>query len=338
MLALFAIPEPTTLAIRELIPPVLRGENAADLSPATRAHLEAVAHEAQTENALTYLRDECAGRLKQPGAARSVEYLLAAACALNGEIERAHQTLLRLGEGLAASKQWEPLAAVAERALALEETQAAARLLVKAHEGLKKDPERIDALLRAWQIVPDDLDLGLLLAVRYGEAGEGEQRRALLAELMPRFAEESRWAGLEEVALEFVEHQDNDALVRLIQLLPGIAANEALKEARQLLDIAFPPLAKAGAAGATHASLRKLGRLVLEKHGPAAVEVFRAPLVEALRQGPAKELPNPDAAGSTSPGSRTPSSRWPRRSSGATPARRWLQDAPSGTARSAPGA
>src|SRR6266487_2682065 len=72
-----------TLPIRELLPPVLRGDLAADLAPATRAHLAAVAHEAQTEKALSFLRDECAARLKQPDPPRAVEYLLAAACALN---------------------------------------------------------------------------------------------------------------------------------------------------------------------------------------------------------------------------------------------------------------
>ena len=72
------------MPIREQLPPVLRGEVAADLSPESRAHLEALAHEAQGERALAFLRDECAGRLKQPRATLGVEYLLAAACALNG--------------------------------------------------------------------------------------------------------------------------------------------------------------------------------------------------------------------------------------------------------------
>src|SRR5689334_11285210 len=103
------------MAIRETLSSVLRGDEAADLSPKARERLESLAHEAQAEGRVTLLRDECAGRLKQGGASHAVEYLLAASCAWNGEIERAHQTLLVLGEKLAAEKQWETLAAVAER-------------------------------------------------------------------------------------------------------------------------------------------------------------------------------------------------------------------------------
>jgi len=166
------------MPIREQLPPVLRGEVAADLTPESRAHLEALAHEAQGERALVFVRDECAGRLKQPRATPGIEYLLAAACATNGEIERAHQTLLTLGEKLATGKQWEPLAEVAERALELETSAAAVRLLVSAHEGLGEPAARLAALRRAWSLQPEDLELALKLAVRLGEAGEGEERRA----------------------------------------------------------------------------------------------------------------------------------------------------------------
>ena len=144
------------MAIKENLSSVLRGEESVDLSLQARERLESLAHDAHVEGRITTLRDECAARIKQGGASHAVEYLLAAACALNGEVERAHQTLLTLGEKLAAEKSWEPLAAVAERALGLEDTQAAARLLVKAHEGLRKDPARIEALERAWSIIPDD--------------------------------------------------------------------------------------------------------------------------------------------------------------------------------------
>jgi hypothetical protein len=66
--------------------------------------------------------------------------------------------LLTLGERLAESKDWEPLAAVAGRALDLEETQAAARLLVKAHEGLGGDRARLAARSRASGATPDRLE------------------------------------------------------------------------------------------------------------------------------------------------------------------------------------
>jgi transcription elongation factor GreA len=288
--------KPTSMSIREQLPPVLRGETAAEPTPESRAHLEAVAHEAQSEGRLELVRDECAARLRQRGASAGVEYLLAAACALNGELERAHQTLLVLGDKLAVAGAWEPLAAVAERALALETTAAAVRLLVTAHEGLKREPERIEVLRRAWSLLPDDLELGLLLAVRLGEAGEGEERRLLLAELLPRFAAESRYAGLEEAALEFVEHDDVDGLARLVQTLPVLVEQDALRECGQLLEIAFPPVAKAEAAGTVHAALRAAATLAIEKHGPAAGEPFRHAVVESLKQGPARSLPDPAPA------------------------------------------
>src|SRR5437867_3416001 len=153
------------------LPRILRGDEAADLGPDARARLEVLAHQAQETGQVARARDECAARLRQGNPSPEVEYLLAAACALNGEVERASQALLTLGEKLAAEARWEPLAAVAERALGLQETQAAARLLVRAHEGLGQDPARIEALERAALITPEDLELGLLLAQRLGEAG-----------------------------------------------------------------------------------------------------------------------------------------------------------------------
>src|SRR5207244_1401095 len=113
--------------------PILRGDEAADLGPESRARIAALADAAEADDALTLLRDECAARLRQPGASPGVELLLAEACAHHGEFERALQTLLALGERLAAARRWEPLAAIAERSLAIEETAAAAHLLVKAH-------------------------------------------------------------------------------------------------------------------------------------------------------------------------------------------------------------
>src|SRR5215470_12587366 len=159
------------MPVRDELPSILRGDQHADLKPADRLALETLAAEAAANDQTAMVRDECAARLKQPGASPAVDYLLAAACALRGERERALQTLLALGERLGQGKRWEPLAAVAERALELDETAAGAHLLVRAHEGLKKDPARVDALYRAWRILPDDLELGLLLAVRLGDTG-----------------------------------------------------------------------------------------------------------------------------------------------------------------------
>ena len=279
-------------SIRERLPAVLRGDVGADLSPESRAEIEALAHSAEGKGDLKFVRDECAARLRQGAATPGVDYLLAAACALNGEVERAHQTLLALGERLVQAKQWEPLAAVAERALALEETHAAARLLVRAHEGLKKDPARIEALERAWAIVPDDLEIGLLLAVRLGEVGQGDHRRDLLAELLPRFAVEERYAGLEEAALEFVEHGAHDGLVRLLETLPALASRGAFTEIRQLVDIALAPLEQAGRAGEGAAPMRAVVARALEKNGPAGAEPFRDALTRVLRQKEGARLPD----------------------------------------------
>ncbi len=281
------------MPIRDALTAVLRGDTAAELTPAERTQLESLAQEAHAAGEITHVRDECAARVKQAGASFGVEYLLAGACALNGEIERAHQTLLALGDKLGAAKSWEPLAAVAERALGLEETHAAARLLVRAHEGLKVDPARLDALERAWAINPDDLELALLLAVRLGDAGRGSHRRALLAELLQRFATDARYSGLEEAALEFAEQDDADGLVRLFETLPLVAQQGAHKEAAQLTAIAFPPLARSGRAGESAAPLRKVATLAIEQQGPTGGEPYRQPLATAYQQGLAGVLPDP---------------------------------------------
>ncbi len=280
------------MSVRDTLPSVLRGEFVSDLAPESRERLEALAHDAQAAGQLAWLRDECAGRLRQSDAPLAAQYLLSAACALGGEVERAHQTLLVLGEHLAESKQWEPLAAVAERALALEETAAAVRLLVRAHEGLGRDPARVEALERAWAMLPDDLEIALLLSVRLGNAGQGEHRRELLAELIPRFAAEKRYAGLEEAALEFVEHDSIDGLVRLIETLPALAADDAFAECKQLLDIAWPRVKAAGRAGECAAALREVAIRAAAVQGASGAETFRAAVVEALREHAAGELPD----------------------------------------------
>lgn len=279
------------MPIRDQLPPILRGEELADPTPETLVRLDDLAHEALTSGELAKVRDECAARLRQAGASLGVEFLLAAACARLGEAERSLQTLLALGDKLAAAKRWDALADVAERALSLEETQAGARLLVQAHEGLGKDPARVDALQRAWLLIPEDLELGLLLAVRLGEAGRLAERRAMLAQLMPRFAAEQRYAGLEEAALEFAEHDDHDGLVQLVETLPAVGEQGAHAEMAQLFDIAFPPLARAGRAGEALPPLRS----ILAHAGEKALERWRAALVECLRQGPGRELPDADA-------------------------------------------
>jgi transcription elongation factor GreA len=281
------------MTFRPYLSSVLRGEEASQLTPEARERLEVFAGEVQGEGVLALARDECAARQRQHGCTAGVDYLLAHVCALNGEVERALQTLLALGERLTGERQWEALAMVAERSLALGETQAGARLLVRAHEGLALDPARIQALERAFEILPDDLDLGLLLAQRLGEAGEGERRRELLVQLLPAFAAQGRFAGLEEASLEFVEHGATDGLVRLIATLPAVAERGEIEACDQLAGIAFPEVARARRAGECATALRAVALAAVANEGEAGGRRFRASLVEALRQGPGTALPDP---------------------------------------------
>ena len=284
------------MPVRDALPAVLRGEVGADLSAASRTDLETLAHDAQTEKRLAWMRDELGGRLKQADASWGVYYLLSAVCALNGEVERAQQTLLALGEKVLAKKKWEPLAALAERSLSLVQTQAAAKLLVEAHEGLGKDPARLDALSRAWAIMPDDLELAQKLAQRLGDAGRGDDRRALLGDLAPRFAEAERYDDLEEAAVELAEHDDWEGLIHVAAALPVVAARGALKECRNVANVAVKGLAKSGRAGEALEPLRKVVSLAVAAQGEAAAETFRDAITEAMRQGPGKQVPNVDEA------------------------------------------
>ena len=284
------------MPVRDALPAVLRGEIGADLSASARTQLETLAHEAQAEKRLVWMRDELGGRLKQADPSWGVSYLLSAVCALNGEVERAQQTLLALGEKVLAKKKWEPLAAIAERSLSLVQTQAAARLLVEAHEGIGKDPDRLDALSRAWAIMPDDLELAQKLAKRLGDAGRGDDRRALLGDLAPRFAEEARYEELESAADELAEHDDWEGLIHVAAALPVVAGRGALKEARDIADIAVAGLAKSTRAGEALDPLRKVVAAAVAAKGEAATEPFRDAVTVALKQGPGKQVPKLDEA------------------------------------------
>ena len=270
------------MPVREALPAVLRGELGADLSPDSRAELETLAHDAQAEKRLAWMRDELGGRLKQADASWGTYYLLSAVCALNGEVERAQQTLLALGEKVMAKKKWEPLAAIAERSLSLMHTQAAARLLVEAHEGLGKDPERLDALSRAWAIMPDDLDLAQKLAKRLGDAGRGDDRRALLGELAASFAEEGRPKDLEAAAMELAEHNDWEGLLHVADALPALAGKGSLKESAAIAEVALEGLAKTGHAGRAMDAMRKLVAIAVTAQGENGAEPFRAAVITVV--------------------------------------------------------
>ena len=281
------------MPVRDALPAVLRGETGADLSASARTELETLAHDAQTEKRLAWMRDELGGRLKQadPAPSWGVYYLLAAVCALNGEVERAQQTLLALGDKVSLTKKWDALAAIAERSLSLVQTQAAARFLVQAHEGMGKDPARLDALSRAWAIMPEDLELAQLLASRLGAAGRGEDRRALLAELAAPFAEEGLYKELQLATDELAKHDDWEGLIHVAAALPTVAGKGALKEAQKVADAAVSGLAKTGHAGEALEPLRKVVAIAVTSQGDSAAEPFREAVTEALRQGPGKNVP-----------------------------------------------
>lgn len=284
------------MPVREVLPSILRGDLGSDLSPASREQLESLAHDAQTEKRIESVIKELANRQREADAPRGVSYLLAACSALHGDLERANQTLLQLGQKLATDKKWEPLAAVADRALGLVASQAAAKLLVQAHEGLGKEPDRIEALSRAWAVMPDDLDLAMKLATRLGEAGRGEDRRALLAELAAQFAEEQRFSDLEDAALELVEHDDHEGLAQLALALPLVASQGALKEAAQVAGISVQGLGKSGRAGAALEPLRRVVATATGAKGDDAAEPFREAVALAMKQGPGAGVPNVDDA------------------------------------------
>jgi hypothetical protein len=283
------------MPVRDALPAVLRGEIGADLSASARTQLETLAHEAQAEKRLVWMRDELGWSLKQADASWGVYYLLSAVCALNGEVERAQQTLLALGEKVLAKKKWEPLAAIAERSLSLVQTQAAARLLVEAHEGLGKDPERLDALSRAWAIMPDDLELAQKLAKRLGKpaaATTGARcsatwRRASRRRALRRPGVGGRRAG---------EHDDWEGLLHVASALPAVAGKGALKEARDIADIAVSGLAKSMRAGGALEPLRRVVAAAVTTKGEAAAEPFRDAMTVALKQGPGQHVPKLDDA------------------------------------------
>ena len=50
------------MPVRDALPAVLRGELGADLSASARTQLETLAHDAQAEKRLVWMRDELGGR------------------------------------------------------------------------------------------------------------------------------------------------------------------------------------------------------------------------------------------------------------------------------------
>src|SRR5262249_3146257 len=158
--------------------------------------------------------------------------------------------------------------------------QAAARLLVEAHEGLGKDPARLDALSRAWAIMPDDLELAQKLAQRLGDAGRGDDRRAVLGGLAPAFAEGGRFGDLEAAAGGLAEHDDWEGLIHVAAALPAVAGKGALKETRSIADTAVLGLSKSGRAGEALEPLRKVVSIAVAAKGEAAAEPFRDAITE----------------------------------------------------------
>jgi len=79
------------MPLRDTLPPILRGEQHADLAAHDRDQLERLADEALEADQAVWLRDECSSRLKQPGASAAVEYLLAEACRAGFTTQRLYE-------------------------------------------------------------------------------------------------------------------------------------------------------------------------------------------------------------------------------------------------------
>ena len=327
------------MSVKDSLPPVLRGEIGTRLTPADREQLESIGETAATDRQLPLLRDECAARLKQPGASFAVEYLLAIACALNGEVERAPT------RPCSPSATASPVRSSGSRS----RPSPVRALSLEGDPGRRSPPgtrprrsgpgagadrgvrPRVDAAPRR------SSSSACQFAVRLGEAGEGDPAprapRRVAGAVRGRGAlRRSRGGG----APEFVESADVSRLVRVIEALPIVAEQGAVRECIQLTPtVASPVIARSGRAGEVVAPLRHR-RQAAEKD-PGAPESFRAALVESLRaRGPDAKLPEPDVVFQTSKSRRSHEAD-PR---GARPLRR-DRGAASGsrgctTARSAP--
>src|SRR4029077_19459314 len=139
-------------------------------------------------------------------------------------------------------------------------------------------------LSRAWAIMPEDLELAQKLAKRLGDAGRGDDRRALLGDLAGRFAEGGRYDDLESAADELAEHDDWEGLIHVAAALPTVAGRGALKEARDIADIAVSGLGKTGRAGEALEPLRTVVGAAVAAKGDAAAEPFRDAITVALKQ------------------------------------------------------
>src|SRR5262249_14561912 len=153
-------------------------------------------------------------------------------------------------------------------------------------------------------IMPDDLELAQKLAKRLGDAGRGEDRRALLAELAGRFAEEGRADDLEDVAEELAKHDDWEGLLHVAAALPALAGRGAIGEAgggatgqeAVHADVPVAALARRGHAGEAPEPLRKVVQIAGTAGGDSAADPFRDAITHALKQGPGQGVPAVDEA------------------------------------------
>jgi len=188
------------MTFRPFLSSVLRGEEAAPAHPEAHERLEAFAARCRRGRA-GVVRDECAARQRQPHCTTGVDYLLAVSARSTGGRARA-AALLALGSGWSASAvggagpggRAEPHAG---------ETQAGARLLVRAHEGWRGTPRA--STPRA--CVPHRSrrsHLGCCCPAP-GRGRPGRHGRSCWSGCCPR-SRPGRFGGLEERPLEFVEH------------------------------------------------------------------------------------------------------------------------------------
>jgi hypothetical protein len=144
--------------------------------------------------------------------------------------------------------------------------------------------------------MPEDLDLAQKLAKRLGDAGRGDDRRALLGELAAKFAEEGRYKELESAAMELAEHDDWEGLLHVADALPTLAGKGAFKECAGIAGVTLEGLAKCGRAGQALDAMRRVVSIAVTTQGEDGAEPFRGAVIDSMKQGPGKDVPGLDDA------------------------------------------
>jgi transcription elongation factor GreA len=193
-----------------------------------------------------------------------------------------------LGDKLVAAGDQSGVRALLDRFMKPEPTGAAVRFLEFLARGEAEDAARIELLLEAIDIRPDDPQLHAELSLaleRKGDAAEAREHRLLAIEMLLDLA---RPDGVGEDLLRIIEEDLEHAPARVGQIVLGFASLVPWSEAEPILDLALPELEG-----------RAAGRISWEDLAPVA---SRAPATPGARGLMARYLrvavarkPEPDA-------------------------------------------